>query len=142
MATRQGTAHSAANQYIAWYDSQAPIAPMMAPATAEPMAAKRTLRPNRSPSRSWRDSASVRAATAGASTAAAMPCSNCARNTGPGDGVVAISTEATMMASTAAAAAWRLLGDQSTSMPPGTWLAMAATVPALSTKPISVRLQY
>ena len=65
-------------------DSQAPTAPMMAAATAEPMAAKRTLRPSRSPSFSWRDKASVSAATAGVSTAAADALQHLRGYTGPG----------------------------------------------------------
>ena len=78
MASRHGRPHSAASQNTARNDTQAPTSPMMPAARAEPMAAKRTLRPSRSPSFSWRDSASVRAAMAGVSTAAATPCSTCA----------------------------------------------------------------
>ena len=97
----------------AWYWAAAPL----------PMAAKRALRPRRSPSAMRPTSARLMAAMAGARTQLAMPCRTSDSITGSWRGSTATSSRAlTGMQRMATRAASFLRGVASTSAPAGSWL--------------------
>jgi len=118
-----------------------PHTPINTAPTAEPMAAKRALRPSRSATAALLTRPNVSAASAGLNMQLAKPCIDCANSTGQSAGDHAIKIALAPTPTNAAAAAMALLRSASTSIPAGTCASIADADPTPKTKPSSACVQ-